>query len=121
MACIPQRKYNRPSTDPLALQEATQFKVDGRYYGYPLVDLLKKQFTGLDGKDDKAFISPSPSDWRWVRLYRHNPNCGLIFCLQWLPYENQRRPVGANSPFRRIEVNELRMFARVLDKGTRIV
>ena len=57
-ACIPQREYERQRTDPLSqeeLQELIPFSVNG-VCGYPLVDALKKQYTGLDGKDDEMFI-----------------------------------------------------------------
>jgi len=58
-ACIPQREYERPRTDPLSedeLQEMILFGVNG-VCGYPLVDALKKQYTGLDGRDDKMFTN----------------------------------------------------------------
>ena len=59
VACIPQREYERPRTDPLSageLQEIIPFSVNGTC-GYPLNDALKKQYTGLDGRDDKMFIN----------------------------------------------------------------
>ena len=57
-ACIQQREYERQRTDPLSpqeLQEMILFRVNGKC-GYPLGDALKRQFTGLDGKDEKMFV-----------------------------------------------------------------
>jgi len=57
-ACIPQREFSRQTTDPLTeeeLQEMIPFSVNGRC-GYPLWDALKRQYTGLDGRDDKVFV-----------------------------------------------------------------
>ena len=56
-ACIPQREYDRQRTDPLSPQELQAmilFRVNGRC-GYPLADALKKQYTGLDGRDERMF------------------------------------------------------------------
>jgi hypothetical protein len=57
-ACIPQREYDRPRSDPLSqgdLQEKILFRVNGKC-GYPLKDALGKRYTGLDGRDDKMLI-----------------------------------------------------------------
>ena len=62
-ACIPQREYDRPRTDPLPqyeLQEMILFNVGGKC-GYPLVDTFKKQYTGLDGRDEKMFVDSKSS------------------------------------------------------------
>ena len=57
-ACIPQREYERQGTHPLSqcdLQEMILFSVNGKC-GYPLVGALRKQYRGLDGRDDKMFV-----------------------------------------------------------------
>ena len=57
-ACIPQREYERQRIYPLSqrdLQEVIQFRVNGKC-GYPLVDAMRKQYRGLDGRDDKMFV-----------------------------------------------------------------
>jgi len=57
-ACIPQREYERQRIHPLSqsdLQEMVLFSVNGKC-GYPLVDALRKQYRGLDGRDDKMFV-----------------------------------------------------------------
>ena len=57
-ACIPQREYVRLRSDAVSeteLQEIIRFNVNGKC-GYPLGDALKKQYTGLDEKDDRMFI-----------------------------------------------------------------
>ena len=57
-ACIPQREYERQRTDNIsqdALQEMILFSVGGKC-GYPLMDALKKRYTGLDGRDNKVFV-----------------------------------------------------------------
>ena len=57
-ACIPQREYDRPRTDPPVEDyqpETILFSVGGKC-GYPLVDALKKRYTGLDGRDGKVFV-----------------------------------------------------------------
>lgn len=57
-ACIPQREYERQRIHPLSqcdLQETILFSVNGKC-GYPLADALRKQYRGLDGRDDKMFV-----------------------------------------------------------------
>jgi len=53
-ACIPQRRYDQGAPlRPRELQEIL-FSVNGKC-GYPLRDALKKQYTGLDERDEKVF------------------------------------------------------------------
>ena len=102
-ACIPQRQYDRPRTDPLTeqeLQETILFSVNG-VCGYPLRDALKKQYTGLDKRDEKVFVNCKSSIS--IRLEVCPPasaqfNNGPESCLQWLPYEKWTKQVGAGSP-----------------------
>jgi len=57
-ACILQREYERSRTDTVSqegLQEVIPFSVNG-VCGYSLANALKKQYTGLDGRDDKMFV-----------------------------------------------------------------
>ncbi|KAF9784370.1 hypothetical protein BJ322DRAFT_1109090 [Thelephora terrestris] len=79
-ACIPQREYDRQRTDPLTendLQEMILFRVGGKC-GYPLVDALKKQYTGLDGRDQKVFVGFKSS---------------IAIRLEWLPYNKWTRQI----------------------------
>jgi len=72
-ACIPQREYDRPRTDPLSqhdLQEIIRFSVNGKC-GYPLSDALRKRYRGLEGRDDKMFVDSKTS---------------ISLRLEWLPY-----------------------------------
>ena len=75
-ACIPQRRIEKLAVDPLSqdeLREIISFSVAGRC-GYPLNDAVKKQYTGLDGRDDRMFVGSKSSislrlevrltDWR---------------------------------------------------------
>jgi len=102
-ACIPQRQYDRPRTDPLSpeeLQETIWFSVNG-VCGYPLKDALRKQYTGLEGRDDKMFANSKSSIS--IRLEVCPPlsaqsNNGPESYLQWLPYEKWTRQVGAGTP-----------------------
>ena len=48
-ACVPQRIDTRHVP-----RETISFNVNGKC-GYPLVDALREQYTGLDGKGDKMF------------------------------------------------------------------
>jgi len=78
--CIPQRDYDRQRTDPLSqhdLQEMILFRVNGRC-GYPLVDALKKRYTGLDGRDDKMFVDFKSS---------------ISIRLEWLSYDKWTRQI----------------------------
>ena len=111
-ACIPQREYERPRTDPLSedeLQEMITFSVHG-VCGYPLKDALRKQYTGLDGRDDKMFVTCKSSIS--IRLEVCPPpsaqaNNGPESCLQWLPYEKWTKQVGARFPhFVCMEIND---------------
>ena len=98
-ACIPQREYDRPRTDPLSpeeLQETIPFSVNGGC-GYPLKDALKKQYTGLDGRDDKMFVNCKSSIS--IRVEVCPPTSAQSSnrpesCLQWLPYDKWTRQVG---------------------------
>jgi len=102
-ACIPQREYERPRTDPLSLaelQEMITFGVEGGC-GYPLKDALNKQYTGLSGRDDKMFVDCKSSIS--VRLEVCPPTSaqsdnGPEACSQWLPYEKWTKQVGTGSP-----------------------
>ena len=101
-ACIPQREYERQRTDPTPeheLQEMILFRVNGKC-GYPLRDALKKQYTGLDGRDDRMFVNFKSSIS--IRLeVRPAASAlsggGLEPCLQWLSYEKWTKQVGAGS------------------------
>jgi hypothetical protein len=101
-ACIPQREYDRQRTDPLTendLQEMILFRVGGKC-GYPLVDALKKQYTGLDGRDQKVFVGfkSSIAIRLEVRLKgQMDPATAFERCFQWLPYDKWTRQVGADS------------------------
>jgi len=100
-ACIPQREYERLGTDPLSqdeLQEMIPFRVNGKC-GYSLVDALKKQYLGLEGRDDKMFTSSKSSIS--IRLEVGPPapaqsDGGLESCLQWLPYEKWTKQAGVD-------------------------
>jgi len=115
--CIPQREYERPRTDPVSeaeLQEMILFSVNGEC-GYPLKDALKKQYTGLDGRDDKMFVTCKSSIS--IRLEVRSStstgsNGGLESCLQWLPYEKWTRQVGDNPESHYISINESYRFER---------
>lgn len=101
-ACIPQREYERQRTHPLSqrdLQETIVFSVNGKC-GYPLVDALRKQYRGLDGRDDKMFADFKSSIS--LRLEVRSPAPALSkgrfeSHLQWLPYGKWTRQVGADS------------------------
>ena len=101
-ACIPQREYDRPRTDPLSqheLAETILFRVNGKC-GYPLGDALRKRYRGLDGRDDKMFADSKTSISLRIEVRSHTsprPICGLEYCLQWLPYGKWTRQVGADS------------------------
>ena len=101
-ACIPQREYERQKTDPLSssdLQEMILFKVNGKC-GYPLKDALKKQYTGLDGRDDRMFVDFKSSISIRVEV---RPALSMEFNdspesrSQWLPYEKWTKQVGIES------------------------
>ena len=91
-ACIPQREYERPRTDPLSqdeLQEMILFSVKG-VCGYSLVNALKKQYSGLDGRDDKMFVGSKSSISIRLEVRSSSStglNGGLESSLQWPPYE----------------------------------
>ena len=61
-ACIPQREYDRDRQrpHPLFTNEVILFSVNGKC-GYPLGEALEKQYTGLDGSDDKMFVDSGSS------------------------------------------------------------
>ena len=76
------------------------FRVNGKC-GYPLDGALKKQYTGLDGRDDKAFDNPGPT--ADIRLEvcssasaRSDENIESL--SQWLPYPGWGAQVGTD-PF----------------------
>ena len=100
--CIPQREYKRPRADPLSqheLREVILFSVNGKC-GYPLVDALRKQYTGLDGRDDKMSFGCKSAISLRLEVCPSLPaqfNRGLISCLQWLPYRKWAKNVGADS------------------------
>ena len=101
-ACIPQRKYERQKADPLSssdLQEMILFKVNGKC-GYPLKDAMKKQYTGLDGRDDSMFVDFNSFisirvEVRPVLLVEFNDS--PEFRSQWLPYDKWTKQVGTKS------------------------
>jgi len=100
--CIPQRIYERPRTDPLTpeqLQEIISFRLNGKC-GYPLVDALKKQYTNLEGRDDKMFVHCKSSisiRFEVGPSASARPDNGPELCLQWLAYEKWTKQVGADS------------------------
>jgi len=53
-ACIPQRRYDQDPTLHPQEQQKILFSVDGKC-GYLLEDALRKQYNGLDGRDDNVF------------------------------------------------------------------
>ena len=67
---------------------------------YPLIDALKKQYAGFDGRDDRVLVGSKSSislrlevrlmDWRNRAIFL-NP------AFQWLPYEKWTRQVGVES------------------------
>ena len=59
-ACIPQREYYRQLPNPPFTNEVILFSVNGKC-GYPLGEALEKQYTGLDGSDDKMFVDSGSS------------------------------------------------------------
>jgi hypothetical protein len=99
--CIPQRKYERQRSDPLdpqELEELIRFSVNGRC-GYPLEDALKKQYTGLDGKDDEMFVDCKSSIA--LRLEVRTATSARSYnspetYSQWLPYRKWTKQVGAD-------------------------
>ena len=107
-ACIPQREYQRQRTHPVSqhdLQEMILFSVNGKC-GYPLVDALRKQYRGLDGRDDKMFVDFKSSISLRLEVSPPTParsNGRLDSRLQWLPYKKWTRQVGADS---RISLHE---------------
>jgi hypothetical protein len=100
--CIPQREYERQRTDPLSqtdLQEMILFRVQGKC-GYPLKHALRKQYTGLVGRDDKMFEDSKSSisirlEVRLTSSARFDD--GLESCSQWLPYGRWTKQVGTES------------------------
>jgi len=113
-ACIPQREYERQRTHPLSphdLQETIVFSVNGKC-GYPPVDALRKQYRGLDGRDDKMFVNFKSSISLRLEVRPPAPtwsNCRLDSRLQWLPYRKWTRQVGAEAltpSFRCANVND---------------
>ncbi|KAF9653230.1 hypothetical protein BDM02DRAFT_3107779 [Thelephora ganbajun] len=79
-ACIPQRDYDRPRADPLTrseLREMIPFSVNKKC-GYPLKDALQKLYTGLDGRDDKMFVSSKSS---------------ISIRVEWLPYDKWTKQI----------------------------
>ena len=70
--------------DPLStneLQEMIRFSVNGKC-GYPLRDVMKEQYTGRDGRDDKMFIGPVISIRLGVRpAALAQSSCDLESCL----------------------------------------
>lgn len=109
-ACIPQREFDRQRTDPLTeldLQEIILFGVNGEC-GYPLKDALCKQYTGLDGREEKVFVGfkSSVSIRLEVRLTPRKPNDNPKFRFQWLPYERWTRQVGIDSRIPPVEFDQ---------------
>lgn len=103
-ACTPQRKYVGWGTDPLSsheLQEIILFRVYGKC-GYPLTDALKKQYTGLDGRDEKMFIDSKSSISIRLEVRPTAPprsNGGFESRLQWLPYRGWTKQASTDSRF----------------------
>ena len=98
-ACIPQRRYigRGPSVLPQhELQEMVLFSVNGKC-GYSLVDALKEQYDGLDGKDDKPFHESTTSFAMRLEVCLSPParSNNLNSRLQWLPYDKWSKKVGA--------------------------
>lgn len=98
-ACIPQRRYTGwgPSFLPQhELQEMVLFSVNGKC-GYSLVDALKEQYDGLDGKDDKPFHKSASSFTMRLEVCPSPParSNDLNSRLQWLPYDKWSIKVGA--------------------------
>jgi len=101
-ACIPQREYKRQRTHALSLsdlQETIVFSVNGKC-GYPLVDALRKQYRGLDGRDDKMFVDFKSSISLRLEVRPPAPawsNGRIDSRLQWLPYRKWTRQVCTDS------------------------
>ena len=91
------------------------FSVNG-VCGYPLADALKKEYHGLDGRDDKIFTKSGYSISIRVEVCSSGStqsNDGLKSCLQWLPYEKWAKQVGKKIPmFHCININEFHRFIR---------
>jgi len=59
-ACIPQRRYQQGAALHPHERREILFSVNGKC-GYLLAGALKKQYTGLDGKDERVFTDFGPT------------------------------------------------------------